>query len=142
MAGKPKKMFTEDRERVAMLSAAGKSNRAIAREMSVTPQAVDALVKKPDMQALIAEKQAKIATMCEDTAIRALNFITDEKLEKSSASQLAVITGIQVEKALLLRGGNPGGVNIQIVIADPTGGSRAVAITGSDQTARYFDVTE
>jgi hypothetical protein len=91
---------------VLALSSLGMSQNAIAKVEKMSPQTVAVLVKQGDQHnpALVERIKKSLAAHWYVTAERGLQHITDDKLENSSAAQLAVISSIATEKALLADG--------------------------------------
>ena len=93
----------------AMISAmvdADYGNMVIIKELKVSPQTIAAQIKRGDLTAprLVESIKKGIGAKLTRTADRALDHITDAKLERSSAHQLAVIAAINIDKMLLLDG--------------------------------------
>ena len=136
MAGKSK-LRTQDMLRLAEAAALNKSMTAVAKELGISKATACRAVKRPEVQALFEKRREALIEKCESVAERALDKITDKKLEASSASQLSVIAGINIEKAALLRNGpNAAGIHVTINIGDPT--TRQVTLQGNNDT---IDVT-
>jgi len=87
--------------------ASGASIRSIARALKRSPETIRQFAKKPETQTVILALREKLAGQFEDVAIRSLTYISDKKLESSSASQLSVIAGIATDKSSGLRNLSP-----------------------------------
>lgn len=86
----------------ALIAAA----KQVGLDEKVTKRMLDRV--KAEFQPVLSEMRAvkttEILKMLEDRAFRALEYMDDYALAKSSAKDLAVIAGIMLEKRALLRG--------------------------------------
>lgn len=106
--------------RMNEMAAMAKQHSVIAEELGVSQQTVSRNLAKPENLAAVAEIKEALAVKCDAVANSALDLIDPVRLQKSSASQLAVIAGIMVEKSALLRGNRTSAPVVNIVIGDPS----------------------
>jgi len=87
------------------LMLAGYTREECCRILHIGAATITALRKKrPPSPALVEQIKKNLVSKVWETADRANNAISDDKLEEMNAYQLATIQAIQIDKALLLEG--------------------------------------
>lgn len=97
-----KKIDKVTQNNVAILSAHGASITKISKQTGLHHSTVKKVLQEPTVIALKENAEQQLADLFAETANRALNKITDEKLESSNAQQLGVLAGICTDKNRLL----------------------------------------
>lgn len=106
----------EEKKKIALLAAAGKSNRQIGREIGRAANTVKKHLQVPEVIADVQDMQLVLADRFEQTSLRALDFITDEKLDKSSARDLGILAGVCLDKSRVITGQST--QNVAVLIAN------------------------
>lgn len=109
----------EEKQTIAILSAKGRSNRSISREIGRSDVTVAAVLRKPEIVDLKIDIQNRLATKFEQLAEAILNAVSEEDLLKASLQQKSISAATMVDKARLIRGQttNNASVFFQIVEA-------------------------
>ena len=112
MSGKPKEpLTTEQQKQATTLSAAGWSQTKISKTIGRSRSAVKRYLEKPEAIAIVRDERAELGELYRQKARACVVAIDDEKINKSSALQLATAAGICTDKALLLAG-EPTSMNV------------------------------
>lgn len=89
---------------IAAHAAAGKSNREVARLSGVSDKTVAKVLRDPEVMALVADNQERLAEKYEQLAEAVLDNVTYEDLEKANLQQKAIASATMLDKARLIRG--------------------------------------
>lgn len=100
-----KPLTVAELEKAKALSALGHSYRAIGTELGRCDKTIKkALTRSPEVIQEVREIRADLAERYQAEALRVLNSISDQDIEKASLQNKAVSSGIFLDKSLLLRG--------------------------------------
>jgi len=110
-----KKIDKATQNSVALLAAHGASNSKISKQTGLHHNTVKKVLLEPAVIATRKEIEEQLAGLFSETANRALNKISDEKLEKSSARDLGILAGVCVDKNRLITGATT--ANIAVLYA-------------------------
>jgi hypothetical protein len=94
----------DEKQKIKSLSALGKTNHAVAVEISRDPKTVKKFVENPETAAEITEIKHELITLFDDLAHRMLTSISEADIEKLSAYQRVISSGICTDKSHMLRG--------------------------------------
>lgn len=104
-------LTTEQKAQIATLSAGGWSANKISKHIDRSRHAVRNALADPSIQRAVIDEKGEIAELCRTKARDCLVAIDDDKIQKSSALQLATASGILLDKSLLLSG-EPTSINV------------------------------
>jgi len=93
----------DEQHKIKGLAALGKTHHAIAIETGRDPKTIKKYVENPQASAEIYAIKQNLITSFEDMAHRMLDSITDTDINKLSAYQRVISSGVAVDKAHLLR---------------------------------------
>jgi lambda repressor-like predicted transcriptional regulator len=99
-----KKIDKTTQNNVAILAAHGASTNRISKQTGLHHTSVKSILQEPAVMATREEIEKQLAALFSETAHRALNKISDDKLEKSSARDLGILAGVCVDKNRLITG--------------------------------------
>jgi hypothetical protein len=105
---------TLEKQKIALLAAAGKSQRAIGRTLGRDNETIALALKDPKTQKLKAVVEEELSIMFSHVAKRALSTIDDEKLERSSARDLGILAGVSIDKHRLISGQSTSNASIML----------------------------
>lgn len=111
-----KKIDKVDQHAVALLAANGGSINKISKQTGLHHSTIKKVLAEPSVQATKAELEEALAESFSDVARRALENISDEKLEKASPRDLGVLAGICIDKNRLITGQST--QNIAVMMAN------------------------
>jgi hypothetical protein len=100
---KQKRLSVEEVEKMKALLANGMTPHAVGKELGRDPKTIRRYAEKTEIAQEIKVIQGELADQYEDMAHRMLTSITDEDIEKLSAYQRMVSSGIAIDKARLLK---------------------------------------
>jgi 23S rRNA maturation-related 3'-5' exoribonuclease YhaM len=99
-------LIDEVKEKARVLLTEGYSINSISKRLGISRNSVrTARDEKDNLDGLRQNKKEEIIKKLWDIAKNALEHITDEKLKKSHAYQVMMISAIAIDKAQLLSGG-------------------------------------
>ncbi len=107
---KTKNSFTltlKEKEIMKTLSASGKTDHAIAMDMNRSPHTVKRYLQCPEARESIETIKQELVVVYENIARRMLDSITDEDIQKISAYQRVISSGIAIDKMRLLKESAP-----------------------------------
>jgi len=113
--GRKPKMTTAERKQAAMLAADGRSPFTIGKIMGRDHKTVAKVLREPNVMALVADNQERLAAKYEQLAESILDNVTYEDFEKATLQQKAISSGTFLDKARLIRGAST--QNLAVVIA-------------------------
>ncbi|MEI6208496.1 MAG: hypothetical protein WCP20_17095 [Desulfuromonadales bacterium] len=93
-----------EQTKIAELFAAGKTYFSIGKAINRDPKTVKLALSRPEVQQMVDDQRQELGEMFAQLSRRALEKISDEALEKSSAYQLATIAAIALDKNRLIDG--------------------------------------
>ena len=99
----PTPLDLKEKEKIKVLRASGKTYHAISKEIARDPKTVKKACLEPQIAREIKEIKEELAVFFEDMAKRMITSITDEDINKLSAYQRVLSSGISVDKMRLLR---------------------------------------
>jgi len=97
-------MTTEQQQQSVTLAAAGWSQERIAKATGRSRESVKRHLNDPQVMDMVSNEREEMIEIYRDRARACAIAITDEKIQKSSALQLATASGILLDKGLLLSG--------------------------------------
>jgi predicted transcriptional regulator len=119
MSGKPKEpLTTEQQQQATTLAAAGWSQNKISKTIGRSRSAVKRYLEKPEAIAQVTDERAELAVIYRDKARACVTAIDADKIERSSALQLATAAAICTDKALLLAGEPTVNVAVLVELCD------------------------
>jgi hypothetical protein len=114
---KPRSPLSPDeRERVKVLAASGKSTHAVAKILDRSPHTVKKFLRQPETARQVGVARETLAGMFDDVAHRTLAGVSDEDVKKASLLQKMTSAGIAIDKAAMLRDELPPTINVQILL--------------------------
>jgi IS30 family transposase len=99
----PKPLTISELEKIKALRASGLSYHAVAVQVNRDPKTVKKACLKPQAAQHIQEIKQELADMFENLSKRMLTSITDDDIQKITAYQRTLSSGIAVDKMRLLR---------------------------------------
>lgn len=120
-----------ERERAKVLHAGGKTPHAIAQSMGRSHHTLAKFLRKPETQKEVGVQREVLAGMFDSVAYRAVVGVSDTDIEKANLVQKMTSAGIAVDKAAILRGEMPIGIDVSALL------EVAEAITSSPLPARF-----
>jgi hypothetical protein len=108
---------TRDKAKIKTQAAEGLSVYRIAKQVKRAPNTIKKFLQDPAIATEVAHNKIKVAERCEFEALRIINSIDDQNLEKASLQNKAVSAGILIDKGLLLRGQMPLTVHVEVLLA-------------------------
>jgi IS30 family transposase len=105
----------EELQQITTMTAAGYSQRRIAKAIGRSQHLVTTTQKKPEIQRAIKDEKAELAELYRDKARDVLASICDADIKKASLQQKAVSTGILLDKSLVLTGEPTENLNIKVL---------------------------
>ena len=118
-----------EKQKIAVLSAQGKSKRSIGQILHRDGKTIALALRRDDVQVMKETAAKELSEMFTDVARRALEAIDDEKLMKSSARDLGVLSAVCVDKQRLISGESTSNQAIAVLISravssvEPTAGA-------------------
>jgi hypothetical protein len=94
----------------------GRSYRAIARELGRSPHTIKRLLTKPAVAAEVSVKKIELADLYEQRAYEIVEAVTAEDISKASLQQMAVSSGIFLDKSRLLRGESTSNISMEVLM--------------------------
>ncbi len=94
----------EEKEQIALLAAEGRTPNWIGKALSRDRKTVLTALQKPETAELVEAKRADLADMYESMTRRLIDSITDNDIDKISAYQRVISSGVCTDKMRLLRG--------------------------------------
>ena len=106
-------LTTEQKQQAVTLAAAGYAPSRVAKTMGKSRLMVKRHLEAPETIVKVEDERMQLVEIYKDKARACAVGITDEKIAKSSALQLATASGICTDKALLLQG-MPTEINLHV----------------------------
>jgi len=97
----------------------GESITSIARHLGLSKQAVSKYIQRHKDQLPLVDIDRQIASICGTGALRAYQYLTDDKLRTASAKQIADIIDTLYSTALKAQGRSPSTVSVYIQAIQP-----------------------
>jgi len=97
----------------------GLSNAEIARHLGISRQAVSKFIKRHQKDLPIVDIDKQIALKCGEGALKAYQYLTDDKLKQASAKQIADIIDTLYSTALKASGKAPPSTQVYIQAIAP-----------------------
>ena len=104
-------MTTEQQQQSVTLAAAGWSQERIAKATGRSRNSIKRHLDDREVMDMVRDERTEMVELYRDRARACALAITDEKIQKSSALQLATASGILLDKGLLLSG-QPTSINV------------------------------
>lgn len=95
---------TEQGQKAVTLAAAGWSQERIAKATGRSRESIKRHLDKPEVMDMVSNEREEMIEIYRDRSRACAVAITDEKISKASALQLATASGILLDKSLLLSG--------------------------------------
>lgn len=108
----------QEKEKVKVLSASGKTPHSIAKELSRSPHTIKRYLSCPEASRQIQEIKEELGDFFEDLAKRMITSITDQDIKKINAYQRTVSAGISVDKLRLLKDESTENIDIRAAIGN------------------------
>lgn len=105
----------QEKEEIKTLLASGLTYHAVAQRVNRDPKTVKSYALQPEAQIGIEEQKQELADKFEDMAHRMLDSVTETDIEKLSAYQRVLSSGIATDKMRLLRDQSTENISIQSV---------------------------
>jgi IS30 family transposase len=113
-----KPLSLEEKEKIKTFYAIGKSYNSIGRGLNRSPHTIKRYLLCPEAQEQVEVIKKELADMYEELARRMLISITDEDVQKISAYQRVIASGISVDKMRLLRDLSTENIDTKIAISN------------------------
>ena len=97
-------MTTEQQQQSVTLAAAGWSQERIAKATGRSRESIKRHLDKPEVMDMVVTEREEMIEIYRDRSRACAVAITDDKISKASALQLATASGILLDKSLLLSG--------------------------------------
>jgi len=110
-------LTTSEKAQIRTYKAGGWSDWRIAKALKRSPHTVRKYLDVPDVQAEVLDEKTELAQLYRDKARACVVAIDADKINKSSALQLATAGAICTDKALLLTGEAPPLVNVTLLLS-------------------------
>jgi len=98
-----KTLDLQERERIKVMLAEGKTYHAIGKAIERSPHTIKAFAVKPETVQTVEKIKEELSDLFEGLAKKMIKSITDEDIQKINAYQRTVSAGISVDKMRLLR---------------------------------------
>ncbi len=108
-------LTTEQQQQATTLAAAGYSQTKIAKAVGRSRNAVKRYLGTEEASAIVRDERAELVEIYREKARDCVVAITDDKIARSSALQLATSSGILIDKSLLLSG-HPTAINVSVLV--------------------------
>lgn len=108
-------LTVEEKQKATTLSAAGHSQNRIAKAIGRSRNSVKRYLGTDEAIVKVEDERAQLVEIYKDKARRCAIGITDEKIQKSTALQLATASAICTDKAQLLAG-QPTNIHVHALV--------------------------
>lgn len=108
-------LTVEQQQQVTTMAAAGHSAYRISQTMGKGINMVKRHLETPEVIAEVQDERAELVELYREKARDCVVAIDDEKIQKSSALQLATSSGILLDKSLLLSG-QPTAIHVHALV--------------------------
>jgi hypothetical protein len=109
-------LSTQERQQIIAMAADGVSQWRIAKAVGRSRNMVKNVLAEPETQLAVTDEKAELSELYRTKAHDCVVGITDEKIAKSSALQLATASAICLDKSLLLRG-QPTSIHVTALVS-------------------------
>lgn len=108
-------LTTEQKQHAVTLAAAGYAPSRVAKTMGKSRLMVKRHLEEPETIVKVEDERAQLVEIYRSKAVECAVGITADKIQKSSALQLATASGICLDKSLLLSG-QPTSIHVHALI--------------------------
>lgn len=105
----------QEKQKIAALAAAGKSQRAIGRATGRDNKTIARVLKEPRVIVDRAKMEERLADKFEQLADAILDSVSEDDLLNASLQQKSISAGVMIDKSRVIRGQS--NMNIAVILA-------------------------
>lgn len=99
-----KRLDKSTKNNIALLAAHGATVTKISKQTGLHHTSIKRALQEPSVIATREQIEKELSEMFMDTSRRAIQAISDEKLDKSNARDLGILAGVCLDKSRLITG--------------------------------------